>query len=304
MADSNGLPASVKRLKISKAQQYTILEVFGASLVLGVCIVLSIFLIKYIKFNTVIISAKNEAISEYDETLRNVGVCVDSDNNGRLSDRELENCDPSTTSLSSVSGSLRNNVLSVMAQNVDLESVARQRNENCYDADGKKIDFDKLYEESTDSLDKARYLQSAKICSALRVIPDALPAQKNTEALMASLNQVFLFTGLDPEQLAPLDDVVESEIEGVEVIPVQMRLEGTSAQVLTSLNAVERSIREFAITSATVEWSDVFGNGGLSVTAIANAYYLKDAGELEMTQEVTAADGVIESTTTEEEEEL
>ena len=75
-------PATGKRERISKAQQYTILEVLGASLVLGACVVLSIFLIKYIDFNTLIITEKNEAISEYDQTLRNVGICVDSDSTG------------------------------------------------------------------------------------------------------------------------------------------------------------------------------------------------------------------------------
>lgn len=289
MVSNNDMSTNQKRLRISKAQQYTMLEVLGASLVLGVCLVLAIFLIKYIKFNTVIITAKNDAITEYDQTLRNVGACVDSDNNGRLSDKELESCNPTATSLSSVSGSLRNNVLTLMAQNADLESVARQRNENCYDENGEKKNFDKLYEETTDEYKRAEYVQLSKICSALRVIPDALPAQKNTEALMASLNQVFILTGLEPERLAPLDDVMISEIEGVEVIPVQMRMVGSAPVVLTALNNVERSIREFDITTASVEWTTT----GLSVTANANAYYLKNAGKIETTRKVTAEDGIL-----------
>ena len=36
--------ASGKRLKISKAQQYTMLEVLGASLILGTCMVISLYL--------------------------------------------------------------------------------------------------------------------------------------------------------------------------------------------------------------------------------------------------------------------
>ena len=149
-------PAEGKREKISKAQQYTILEVLGASLVLGACVVLSIFLIKYIDFNTLVITEKNEAISEYDQTLRNVGVCVDSDKNGRLDDEELEGCDPNAISLSEVEGSLRYNVLVTMAENDNLESVARQRTENCYDERGNRIDFDELYEQSTDETEKQR----------------------------------------------------------------------------------------------------------------------------------------------------
>lgn len=279
-------PATGKRERISKAQQYTILEVLGASLVLGACVVLSIFLIKYIDFNTLIITEKNEAISEYDQTLRNVGICVDSDNNGRLNDDELESCDPNATSLADVEGSLRYNVLVTMAENDYLESVARQRTENCYDDLGNRIDFDELYEESTNELDKQRYLQSAKICSALRVVPDALPAQKNTEALMASLNQIFILTGWDPDRLAPLEDVIDSEIEGVATIPVQLRVEGPSETVLTALNNVERSIREFDILTATVEWT----SQGLSLQGDANAFYLETGTELEETETLYATD--------------
>lgn len=279
-------PAEGKREKISKAQQYTILEVLGASLVLGACVVLSIFLIKYIDFNTLVITEKNEAISEYDQTLRNVGVCVDSDKNGRLDDKELEGCDPNAISLSEVEGSLRYNVLVTMAENDNLESVARQRTENCYDERGNRIDFDELYEQSTDETEKQRYLQSAKICSALRVVPDALPAQKNTEALMASLNQIFILTGQEPERLMPLDDVIEPEVEGVETIPVQLRVEGPSETVLTALNNIERSIREFDIMTATVEWM----SGGLSLQANANAFYLTTGTELEYTDTLYATD--------------
>ena len=211
--------ASGKRLKISKAQQYTMLEVLGASLILGTCMVISLFLFKYIKFNTEIITQKGTAINEYDQTLRNVGICKDADKNGRLNGKELDNCNPGELSLNDVQGSLRYNVIDTMAQNEDLETVARKREEDCYDADGKKIDFYELYEKSDDDLEKQQYLQLTKICSALRVIPDALPAQRNAEALMASVNQIFILSNWEPETLSPREDAVMSPIKGVGVIP-------------------------------------------------------------------------------------
>lgn len=284
MAENNG-PAEGKRQKISKAQQITMLEVLGASLVLGTCIVLSIFLIKYIKFNSRVIGAKNDAITAYDQSIREVGVCIDSDHNGRLSTEELENCRPNEVSLSKVTNSLRYNVLVNMAQNTDLESVARLRNENCYDEGGNRIDFNKLYEASTDEAEKQRFLQSSKICSALRVIPDALPAQQNTEALMASLNQIFLLTGWEPERLSPRDDNVRTDIAGVGVIPVSLRIEGSDQTVMAVLNNIEHSIREFDITLATVEWT----SGGLSLQASANSYYLLDLPSIETTQTIYAS---------------
>lgn len=286
MAEAKVEAATSKRSKISKAQQLTMLEVLIASLVFGACAVLSIFLIKYINFNTKIISAKSQAITDYDQSLRNVGVCVDTDKNGRLSNEELENCNSNEVSLSSVPNSLRYKVLMQMAQNTDLESVARQRNEKCYDDKGEKIDFNEKYEKTTDELEKQQYLQMSKVCSALRVIPDALPVQKNTEALMASLNQVLLLTGWEPERLTPRDDAVESRIEGIGVIPVTLQVEGGTDVVLRALNNIERSVREFDITSGTIEWT----NSGLSLNALADAYYLEDAAEIEKTVVIRASD--------------
>lgn len=275
---NNNNEQSSKRQKISKAQQLTMLEVLGASLVLGTCIVLSIFLIKYIKFNTVVITEKNEAITEYDQTLRNVGVCVDTDKNGRLSDQEIEACRPNEITLSEVRNSLRYNVLASMAQNEDLELAARQRAESCYDESNEKIDFNKLYELSGDELEREQYLQMSKMCSALRVVGDALPTQKNTEALMASLDQIFILTGTEPERLVPRDDLVISSIDGIEVIPTTVRMEGEDWIVMSVLNNIEKSIREFDITNMNVEWT----NRGISVNAQADSFYLGETEEIEI----------------------
>ncbi len=288
MAETNAnKPADGKRVKISKAQQMTMLEVLGASLVLGTCIVLAVFMIKYIKFNTVIITEKNEAITAYDKTIRNVGICVDKDKNGRLSNEELEKCNPNEVSLNDVKGSLRYNVLAEMAQNTDLETVTKKRelNKSCFDEGGERIDFNKAYEESTDETEKQKLLQMSKICSALRVIPDALPAQKNTEALMASLNQIFILTDWEPERLTPRDDYIKSPIEGIEVIPVTLRLEGADSVVLSVLDNVEKSIREFDVTSATIEWTTT----GISLQALANSYYLAEAEPIEEEKVVYAS---------------
>ncbi len=279
-------PAEKKRRKISKAQQITMLEVLGASLVLGICAVISIFLIKYIKFNTKIISAKSDAIVDYDDTLKNVGICQDEDNNGRLSDKELDKCKPNELTLSQVPNSLRYNAMEVMAGNADLESVARQRSGNCFDESGEKIDFNQLYENATDLKEREQYLQSAKICSALRVIPDALPSVRNNEAILASINQMFLLAGTEMDSLTPVDDVSESLIEGLATIPVRIRMEGTDKEVMSVLDTLERSIREVDITTATIEWTTI----GLNLNAAANAYYLETPGLVEVDTTVYAGD--------------
>lgn len=280
--------AETKRRKISKAQQLTMLEVLAASLILGTCLVLSNFIVQYIKFNATVLTEKDEAISAYDETIRNIGICADSDKNGRLSDKELKECVPNGVRLSDVTGSLRYNVFETMAQNKELESVARKRNESCYDDEGNRIDFSALYNLAVDETERQQLLQATKICSSLRVISDALPAQKNTEALMASLNQIFLVSQVEPEVLSPRDDVIElDDLSGVEAIPVTLGFRGNDATVLKVLDNIDRSIRDFDITSMTVDWI----SSGLDVTARANAYYMEAPWGLESETTVRAGSG-------------
>ncbi len=282
MADK---PAATKRQKISKAQQLTMIEVLGASLVLGTCLVLVSSILQYIQFNADVLTEKDKAIAAYDQTIRSVGICADKDRNGRLSDDELKNCDPNAVQLSEVPNSLRYNVFEAMAQNANLESVARKRNENCYDADGNRYDFNAMYNLATEEKERQELLQATKICSALRVIPDALPARKNTEALMASLNQIFIVSQVEPETLAPRDDIIVLDtLTGVEAIPVTLGFRGNDVTVLKVLDNITRSIRNFDITSMTVEWI----SSGLNVTARANAYYAEEAWGLETEQTVRA----------------
>ena len=286
--DSNK-PTETKRAKISKAQRVTLVEVLAASLVLGACIVIANFLIKYIKFNTIVITAKSDAITEYDQTLRNVGVCVDSDRNGRLSDAEMAACNPNEVSLSQVQNSLRYNIYEVMAQNEALESVARQHEADgvCFDEEGELRNFAEEYNNATTDTEREQALLGTKSCSALRILADALPAHKNTEALMASLNDIFIISELEPESISPRDDIVKSSIEGIGVIPVLFRMEADGPMIIRVLNNIEKSIRDFDITVASFEWT----NAGVSARVEANAYYLEDLLSPKVTVTVRAKNG-------------
>ena len=251
--------AITKRLKISRAQQETFIAVLIASLVVGVGAVLSIYFIKYIAFNSKVIDAKNDAITAYETTLKNVK-------------------------------SLRNNVLDNMASNEDLEAVARDSLTDCYDQiSGEKItysEWNEQYEKAETQEAKDYYFGMLKICSALRVIPDALPAQKNDEALLASLNQIFIISKWNPESLSPNGTITESKIDGLGVIPVSLSVETDSNTTLKVLNNIERSIREFDIATATIEWS---GSDRLSLKAQAAAYYTQESGVKETTKTVYAS---------------
>ena len=259
-----------KRLKISQSQQYIILAVLLASLALGTCIVLSIYFIKTMMFNGKIIGEKDIVLSNYEKTIKNVGVCVDKNGDGKYSDEELKNCNPDEVALDEIEGSLRYNVMRKMAKNSNLEATGRESLAGCKDENGKIIDFSKEYDQAKSDDQRMYSLYMAKMCSALRAIPDALPAQQNDEALMSSLNQIFLISRWQPESIAPSGSSTTSQIKGLGTIPVTLSVEASSNVTLAVLNNIERSIRTFEISSATIEWSK---DNKLTLSAQAAAYF-------------------------------
>ncbi|MBR3177531.1 hypothetical protein IKF27_01840 [Candidatus Saccharibacteria bacterium] len=284
-AETDG-PAVEKRQKISKAQKQILFTIGGTAVFVGVCIVLISYCMRLIGYNSRVIDAKDTSISNYSNTIKNVGVCKVS-GSGVISDDELKRCTPNTYLSDSLTGTLRYNVMVKTAENEDLESVARPLQAACY-KDGKKINFKELYdnaeeeakkdaEKDVDTL-KANYLDMMKACSALRAIPDALPAQKNTEALLASLDRLFDIADWQPSGLSPNSSSSRSPYRGVSALPVSLSVEANSAKTLSVLSTIERSIRTFDITSATIEW---IGEDTLKLGASARAYY---TGEQSLTQ--------------------
>lgn len=259
MAEKKG-PAKAKWLKIDKAQQATMLEVLGAAILVGVAVVLSIWLVKYIVFNSRVIGEKDVAIKNYETSLKNLST-------------------------------LEANVMA-MSDNADLESVARDSLSGCYGDDGKKIDFYKEYNEATDEKDKEQYLNMMQVCSALRVIPDALPSQENAEAALSSLNQLFLWANATPSSLAPNNDNVtttdtEKETTGLQTLPLRMAIEADDNAVFRSLSTIERSIREFDVTRLTFEWNS---SGVLTVQGQLKSYYSGDLQARETTKTIKATE--------------
>ena len=133
------LTSGPNALKISKAQQTTILEVLIASLLVGAAFMFSIWLIRYISFNTKVITAKGESVDNYEASVINTGACDDSNGDGKLSDSELDSCTPDSTPLATVPSSLRSNVMVTTANSPALESVQRSLASSCYDAYGEGV---------------------------------------------------------------------------------------------------------------------------------------------------------------------
>ncbi len=273
-----------KRVKISKAQQQTMLSVLVTSLVFGFALVLSIYFIRTAIFNKKVLTAEDESIENYSKSILNIGICKDTDGDKILSKKEIDKCNPDSIAVDSIPGTLRYNVAVEMANNKDLESVARDSLSDCYDSDGKKKDYVQAYSDATTDEEREYQLGLMKMCTALRVVPDALPAQENDEALLASLNEIFIESNWDPESLSPSGSTVDIDIEGLGGIPVSLVVEADAETTLRVLTNIEKSIRAFDPTVATIAWTE----SGLNLRAQMTSYYTEDAAIQESTKTVTA----------------
>lgn len=276
-----------KRATISQAEQYILLAILGAAMFLGVAISLVVHFSSKISYNSNVIAEEEKAIVAYSNAIANIGVCPKpKDKNGIYTEAEIKACVPNNVEVSSVPGTLRANILKNLAANPALNSVPSKINEKeCINSDtGKNYTYDELnamYNDADSEEGRQRATVLIKSCSALRVISDALPAYKNEEALMASLDGIFRISGWEPESLTPTGETSVSSINGsLNAISLRLAIEADSSTVMKVLSNTERSIREFNIERATIEWS---GDNALTFNAQAYAFYMEPSilGETE-----------------------
>ncbi|MBQ3465090.1 hypothetical protein IJH15_02625 [Candidatus Saccharibacteria bacterium] len=283
-----------KRAKISEAQQYMLFAVLGASLFLGVAISLVSHFVKQISFNTEVIMAQDQAIDAYSDVIKNVGVCKSPRGRAYTGD-ELKNCNPNSINVSEISGTLRANILNNLAADQALNTVPKDSGSSCINSKTKK---NYTYEELNEIYNKAAKgteeelvaaSQLIKSCSALRIIPDALPAFKNEEALLASLNKLFLLSGREPETLSPSGTIEASDLgTGLNAVIVNLSIEDASTkETIRLLTNIERSIREFNINTLTLSWS---GSSTLSLRGQATAFYRDESSIVEVNKIIQAED--------------
>ena len=278
-----------KRAKISEAQQYMLFSVLAASVVLGVATSLTTHFIQQISFNAQVISAEDGSIVAYSNVIKATGIC-ESPKGSVYSDEELKKCNPDSIDVSKIPGTLRANILENLAASKALNSVPKEATSNCIDPDtGKNYTYEKLneiYNKASGSAELVAVGQLIKSCSALRIIPDALPAFKNEEALLASLNKLFNDSNWQPESLSPSGSSSVSEsIPGLNTISVDLSVEADTGTTMTVLNNIERSIREFNIERAAIEWG---GDNMLNLHAQATAYYMNESTITETKQTIKA----------------
>lgn len=271
-----GETALSKKIKISKAQQYIIISVLAASLFLGVAIALVLHFVKLISFNTDVIIAQDKSINSYSHLIQTIGICKAPANGNTYTIEELNKCNPDSVEVSSVPGSLRAKILTTLADNPALNSVPKNTDTNCINSEtDKNYTYDELnqiYNDANTSEELKSASQLIKTCSALRVIPDALPKHKNEDALLSSLNRLFIISDWEPESISPSDSSsVAAFGTKLNTISVSLSIESSATTTMTVLNNIEHSIREFNIERATIEWS---GEDSISLRAQASAYYV------------------------------
>lgn len=277
-----------KRIKISEAQQYMLLSVLGASVVLGIAISLIVHFVKLISFNTEIIMAEDQAITSYSNIIKNTGVCP-SPRGATYSNDELEKCNPYSIEISQIPDTLRANILEKLAANEALNSVPNESNNNCINPSTGEAytykELNKLYQDAKGASELQSASQLIKSCSALRVIPDALPAFKNEEALLASVNKIFNISDWQPESINPGGNVETTGTDGLNEISVNINVEANPAVTNRVLANIERSIREFNFDRATIEWN---GADSLLIQAQASSYYMDESTITEVTKTISA----------------
>ena len=266
-----------------------LLSVLVASLFLGAGLSLTIHFIQQISYNIKVIAEEEKSIATYTSAIKETGICK-APKGKDYSDEELRQCNPDNIEITEIPGTLRYNILENLAANEALNSVPKEGDSNCRDSDGKNYTFKQLndaYKNATSTEERQAAIQNIKTCSALRIIPDALPSFKNEEALLASLNQIFNLSNWSPESLSPSGNSSSSNRTlpaGLNPIEVILSVEADTGTTMNVLNNIERSIREFDIERATIEWS---GSSGLTLEARATAYYADETILSETTKTIS-----------------
>ena len=214
--------------------------------------------------------------------------------NGKLiseKDKIIKDYTSIQTSLESISQQVED-----LKDNENLEVIARTRAADCLTINDKNID------ESV-----ATELEVARTCSALRVIPDAIPSSRNIEATLASLNQLLLWSdsnikiegisGADVETTDSSDEENEEGEEGgvagtLQPIGASLSIDDTTERVHRALDTIESSIRNFDITSASITFSgDSAESDSIQLNATFAAYYSDPVNIEKQSKKICADNG-------------
>ena len=90
--------------------------------------------------------------------------------------------------------------------------------------------------------------------------------------MLASVDKIFRDSGTEPESLSPTEETNLAPFgNNLYTISVRLSIESNAGTVYKLLDNVERSIRNFNIERATINWSS---NSSIGLEARATAYYM------------------------------
>ncbi len=176
----------------------------------------------------------------------------------------------------SIQGSLKviSSKVAEMSQSERLEAVARSRSTDCTEQILKGLANAEDIED----------VELARTCTALRVIPDALPSKMNVEATLASMNQLLNWSnggaGIESISGADVGATALSDDLTVSSVGASISLSDEAKNVRNSLDLIERSIRNFDIVSTNISWVDTYDEHGnakaskkIELVGLYRAYY-------------------------------
>lgn len=220
MASSTKSSKSValgKRAKIDSAQRYMLIFVCAASVLLGVTVVAVIYFTKLISFNLKLISVKNEVITTYKNTQKNL--------------KEISN---------SVSG---------LSTNEYLESVSRMRGSNCEGFDEKGMDGSY----SLSDLPMVRECSALRVITdALPYTRNQDSALTSFYILLLLADHGASIDGISASDFEPIQvgDVALSTMK------ISADFKDSQTAIQKSLQSIEKSIRNFNISKAMLAYSE------------------------------------------------
>lgn len=251
---NNGKGAAfAKRAKIDSAQKNMLIVVCIASIILGVTIVASIYLIKKISFNTVKITENGKVIENLKVTQKNLDELYTHVSNLTTNDN-LE------VVANKLEGRCTKDVVKTISEEVE-KNIGLVRT-----CSALRVIPDTLPSTINSSLKDKQYASNSSINWLL------IHDYKSLGILGISSD--------DSNSQAQLVDE-NGQTLNLKKLGTAVNLEDTATRVNRAISTIENSIRNFDISSVSIRWSDTqrgrsSGNSVIEFSAIYNSYYSEE----------------------------
>jgi len=166
-----------------------------------------------------------------------------------------------------------------------LETVAKKLDPLCLDVNGNLIDF------------TLTNPSRAAACSALRVVADSIPMESasTVSALGASLSELLKMNEpLTQRDASSVGRGKNTIMYGVNAVDATFSVTGSVYGVNSLLQIMERSVRPFNLSNASLEWRR---DGRMVLSTRASSFYVTPTTVEKKTKTVTMQDSTLASPT-------